>query len=125
MYNGRSENLVVSFVLPSELPTRVAIFGLRSCGSVSFVAVRSPPCESTSDTHTRHLLLQFTGVAAKKQALIFVLANQKQRHAVLHSIAMRVKHHSFADFMALIGTPASSSGCRMPSTTRRARTRWT
>ena len=57
---------------------------------------------SLTDLETRHLLLQFSAVAAHKSALIFVLAKQKQRHAVLRSVAARVKHASFNRFMDLV-----------------------
>ena len=41
---------------------------------------------SLTDAQTRHLLLQFTTVAARNAGLIFVLANQKQRHSVIRSV---------------------------------------
>ena len=53
---------------------------------------------SLTDKQTRHLLLQFTNVAACNSALIFVLANQKRRHAVLRAVAARVKHSAFEPF---------------------------
>ena len=66
---------------------RVDSFPLRANGTLT-------------DVQMRHLLLQFSSVAAVKSARIFVLAMQKQRSAVLRSIAARVKHLSQAQDVA-------------------------
>ena len=57
-----------------------------------------------SNTQTRHLLLQFTTVAATNAALIFVLANQKQRHAVVRSVSARVHNTAFDRFVELVNS---------------------
>ena len=46
---------------------------------------------SLNDSQTRHLLLQYTCAFAEETSLLFALANQKQRHAVLRSVGARVK----------------------------------
>ena len=49
---------------------------------------------SLSDTVMRHLLLQFDGRFARCFALLFAMFNQKQRHAVVRSAAVRIKSGS-------------------------------
>ena len=53
-------------------------------------------------TRTRHLLLQFTTVAAYNAALIFVLANQRQRHATMQAVKAKVKHRAFDKFVEVV-----------------------
>ena len=68
----------------------------------------SSPLDSNgtlTDAATRHLLLQFTTVAANDAALIFVLANQKQRHSVIRSVNSRVKSTAFEEFFKLTDEP--------------------
>ena len=58
-----------------------------------------------TDAETSHLLLQFMTVAANDAALIFVLANQKQRHSVIRSVKSRVKSTAFEEFFKLTDEP--------------------
>lgn len=53
-------------------------------------------------TQTRHLLLQFTNVAARDYPCIFVLANQYQRHHVLRSVSARAPHANFKQFTEVV-----------------------
>ena len=57
---------------------------------------------SLSNKQTRHLLLQFSTVAARNAALIFTLANQKQRHSTVRAVSARVRSDAFDRFVALI-----------------------
>ena len=43
---------------------------------------------------------------AKESSLLFVLANQKQRHAVLRSVGVRVKRTSFDEFKKIVNGEA-------------------
>ena len=52
---------------------------------------------SLSLVQTRHLLLQFTNVAALDVAQIFVLTNKLRRHSMLRAVGGRVTQESFAD----------------------------
>ena len=50
----------------------------------------------------RHALLQFTCVAARMPHLIFLHANQVQRHAVLHTVVARASQEDFIEFTDLV-----------------------
>lgn len=57
---------------------------------------------SVSLASRRHLLLQYTGVFARNQEFIFLLANQTQRHAHARAVSAKVKSsdkafHAFTD----------------------------
>ena len=43
-----------------------------------------------------------SALAAQEQALLFILANQKQRHTVLRSVSARIQHASFEDFLEMV-----------------------
>jgi thymidylate kinase len=57
---------------------------------------------SISDTCVRHLLRQFTAAAAHTPALLFVLANQKQRHEALRACKARVPRARAAEYLAVV-----------------------
>ena len=70
-------------------------------GDVTTVLTSQPLAANgtLTNTTTRHLLLQFTTAAAHTPSLIFVLANQKQRHATISAVNARVKHKAFDKFV--------------------------
>jgi len=57
------------------------------------------------DTDARHLLLQYSNAFASETSLLFVLANQKQRHSVLKSVGARVNMNSFDAFKSFVAEP--------------------
>jgi hypothetical protein len=61
-----------------------------------------PANGSLSMVQTRHLLLQFTNVAAHDIAQIFVLANQLRRHSMLRAVGGRVTQENFECFVELV-----------------------
>lgn len=61
---------------------------------------------TVSDGQTRHLLLQSSAKAAQCPPLVFVLANQKQRHAVLlASNRPSIKDEKLGDFQEIVCAP--------------------
>ena len=57
-------------------------------------------------TDMRHMLLQYPAQIAKELPLIFYLANQTQRHAVLRNTSVRVQHGQEKRFHAMMNDPA-------------------
>jgi hypothetical protein len=59
---------------------------------------------SVSLTSRRHLLLQYTGVFARNQEFVFLLANQTQRHAHARAVSAQVKSSkkSFLGFVEIL-----------------------
>jgi hypothetical protein len=59
---------------------------------------------SLTTVQTRHLFLQFTNVAAREFALIYVLANQHQRHEVLRATSVSQKQlERYVEFVSADG----------------------
>ena len=66
-------------------------------------ATARPAQPPRTDSLLPSLRVQFTNTAAQTAPLIFVLANQKQRHSVVRAVSARVQNESFE--RGLCGSP--------------------
>ena len=88
--NGRSLMKLLWHLFPLQHDKIVSVDGSEK--TLSFpLSARA----ALSTSQARHLLLQHSNVFAQCIVLVMLLADQRRRHALLHSVSIRVKHKHF------------------------------